>query len=176
MIDLIHAHVLPAAFAVLPSAMNSRGAQAMLLCIGLQESRFTERRQIGGPARGFWQFEVTGVRAVATHHASAPLLGPALSELRYPPGVSPAETVACHSVLEHNDVLAAVFARLLLYTLPAPLPGPHDYDESWVQYKRAWNPGAPHRATWNGFYAVAWTMVNGPPVVDVSGHVLGDET
>ena len=28
----------------------------MLLAIGLQESRFVHRRQIGGPACGFWQF------------------------------------------------------------------------------------------------------------------------
>ncbi len=44
----------------------------MLLAIGLQESRFEHRRQLGnGPARGFWQFEAGGgVKGVMTHLAS----------------------------------------------------------------------------------------------------------
>ena len=45
------------ALALLPAAMNTPQARCMLLAIGLQESRFVHRRQIGGPARGFWQFE-----------------------------------------------------------------------------------------------------------------------
>ena len=44
------------ALALLPSAMDTPQAHCMLLAIGLQESRFVHRRQIGGPACGFWQF------------------------------------------------------------------------------------------------------------------------
>src|SRR3546814_10617520 len=36
---------------------GSVDAERMLLAIGLQESRFLHRAQIGGPARGYWQFE-----------------------------------------------------------------------------------------------------------------------
>ena len=37
------------ALALLPAAMNTPQARCMLLAIGLQESRFVHRRQIGGP-------------------------------------------------------------------------------------------------------------------------------
>ncbi|MCV6902125.1 MAG: hypothetical protein NTT76_05400, partial [Achromobacter xylosoxidans] len=50
------------ALALLPAGMDTQAAHVMLLAIGLQESRFTHRQQIGGPARGFWQFE-KGTRA-----------------------------------------------------------------------------------------------------------------
>ena len=57
---------------LLPAAMNTRKARVLMYAIALQESRFTHRRQIGGPARGFWQFERGGgVRGVMTHPSSA---------------------------------------------------------------------------------------------------------
>lgn len=52
--------ILDPALKLLPS-MDSVRARMMLLAIGLQESRFEHRRQLGnGPARGFWQFESGG--------------------------------------------------------------------------------------------------------------------
>nr|WP_316904517.1 hypothetical protein [Ralstonia mannitolilytica] len=54
--DVVKTAIEPA-LAILPSAMDTREARVMLLAIGLQESRFMLRRQVGGPARGFWQFE-----------------------------------------------------------------------------------------------------------------------
>ena len=53
MIGHILAHVMPAAFSLLPPNMDSREARVMLLAIGMQESRFKHRKQIGGPAKGF---------------------------------------------------------------------------------------------------------------------------
>ena len=47
--------VIPAALHMLPGHMDSPEARAMLLAIGLQESKLTYRRQVGGPAHGFWQ-------------------------------------------------------------------------------------------------------------------------
>ena len=44
----------------LPDRMLSDEAVTMMLAIGYQESRFEHRRQIRGPARGFWQFEHGG--------------------------------------------------------------------------------------------------------------------
>src|SRR5690606_27518522 len=56
---------------LLPSRMDTPKARLMLLAIGLQESRFDHRRQIGGPARGLWQFERGGgVRGVLRHPSS----------------------------------------------------------------------------------------------------------
>lgn len=46
---------------LLPAKMESPQAVVMLLTIGLQESLFEHRRQLGnGPARSFWQMERGG--------------------------------------------------------------------------------------------------------------------
>src|SRR5690606_12018619 len=65
--------LIEAGLALLPEPDSSREARAMLLAIALQESRFMHRRQIGGPARGYWQFEVGGVRGVMTHRHTSTL-------------------------------------------------------------------------------------------------------
>ena len=98
------------ALALLPAAMDTPQARCMLLAIGLQESRFVHRRQIGGPARGFWQFEQGGgVRGVLAHPASA-ALARQVCQVRGVPPTAP----SVYSRLELDDVLAAAFARLLL--------------------------------------------------------------
>ena len=144
------------ALALLPSSMNTLPARAMLVAIALQESKCRHRRQINGPARGFWQFEISGVRGVLHHPASKPHLADVLAQLAYP--VTDDATVP-YVAIEHHDPLAAVCARLLLWTLPSALPGPHDPDDGWTQYLSAWRPGKPHRQTWDGHYAAAWDMV-----------------
>lgn len=157
MIATVHAFVLPAAAALLPPLLDTREARALLLAIGLQESRFVHRRQLGpGPARGFWQFERGGgVAGVLTHALTQPLIARVLDTLRYPP-----DAYACHVAIEHNDVLAACFARLLLATVPGALPERHDAERGWQQYLHGWRPGKPHRATWDGCYAQAWALVD----------------
>ena len=142
--------VIPAALLVLPKAMDSDEARAMLVAIGLQESGFLHRRQIGGPARGFWQFEAGGVNGVLRHQATKDIIAPLIAEMRY-------TQAQCYAALEHNDILAAIFARLLLWTLPDPLPS--DAADGWAQYLDAWRPGKPHRLTWDGHYERAWEMV-----------------
>lgn len=155
-----HAFTIPAALALLPPTMTSPEAQAMLLAIGFQESRFATRRQIGGPARGFWQFELAGgVAGVLTHPVTKPTIDHVLDELRYPPAAS-----ACYDAIEHNDVLAAIFARLLLYTAPARLPGPYDADRAWRIYEDTWRPGKPHHESWVNSYARAWALVEPGPL------------
>lgn len=141
--------VLPAALSLLPPSMDSAEARALLIAIGLQESRFEYRRQVRGPARGFWQFEQAGVRGVLNHHAAKPRLGPVLEALR----VLPDE---CFEAIAHNDVLACVFARLLLWTHPQPLP--REAAVAWRYYLATWRPGKPHRRTWDDFYASAWSV------------------
>lgn len=137
--------------------MDSDAARVMLIAIALQESRIRHRRQIGGPARGFWQFEVAGVRGVLTHAASQPRIHEVLAALDYPPEHwNPGN---CHAAIEHNDVLAAAFARCLLWTLPDQLPRRSDPGEGWRQYIEAWRPGRPHRQTWNSAYDQAWDTV-----------------
>jgi hypothetical protein len=151
-------HILPAALALLPPAMDTPAARALVLAIGLQESRFRARRQLrGGPARGYWQFELAGgVAGVLTHPSSRPHIARVLAQYGYPHGAH-----ACWEAIEHNDVLAAVFARLLLWTLPSGLPAADQVELAWATYLEAWRPGAPHPELWPACYAQAWARVQG---------------
>ena len=142
--------ILPA-LALLPARMNSPAAIALLLAIGLQESRLTHRRQIGGPARGLWQFERGGGVRGVLEHPSSKKLAAAVCEAR---GVEPIAS-RVYGALEDDDVLAAAFARLLLWTDPKPLPAIGDTQSGWDLYIRTWRPGKPHRHTWDALYATA---------------------
>lgn len=143
--------------------MDTPAARAMLLSIGLQESRFLYRRQQNfGPARGFWQFERDGgVRGVINHELTRAHLDAALQALRYPKLVARKknQTATLHAAIEHNDVLACVFARLLLWTVPGTLPTRNQDARGWDQYLNGWRPGAPHIDTWAAFYSEAWDRV-----------------
>lgn len=144
--------ICTAAISLLPPKMDSREARAMLMAIGLQESRFMYRKQLGGPARGFWQFEQGGgVRGVIEHAATGPLIRPLLDRMNYDQ-----HPATAYSAIADNDVLACVFARLLLWTVPGPLPGPTESQRAWEYYIEGWRPGKPHRSTWDAFYAQAW--------------------
>lgn len=169
MIEIVARHLMPAALALLPADMNTPAARAMLLAIGLQESRFRHRRQIinggsrPGPAAGFWQFERGGgVRGVMKHEATRGHAIAVLRSLRYD---RLAEAVSfqmadIHGAIENNDVLACAFARLLLWTLPDTLPGRGEQGRAWAQYLDAWRPGKPHPATWADFYTEAWVWID----------------
>jgi len=156
-IETALAYTFPAAFALLPGVMDTPEARALLLAIGLQESGFRARRQRGGPARGFWQFEAEGGTAGVLSHAVSKLHAQHVcAELLYAPTVA-----ACFPALEHNDVLACGFARLLLWTLPERLAGRGAPDRAWAQYLAAWRPGQPRRETWDAAHARAWALVDG---------------
>ena len=130
------------------SGMDSVESRTMLLAIGLQESRFIHRKQIGGPARGFWQFELGGgVKGVLNHPVSRRLAHQVCSIL----SVEPNKTVV-YATLAMNDVLACAFARLLLYTDPFALPELGDAQAAWDYYERNWRPGQPHPQTWQALY------------------------
>lgn len=151
------------ALALLPPQMDTPAARVMLLSIGLQESRFLYRFQKvagkpyeKGPARGFWQMErAGGVNGVMTHPATNEFAH-AICGAR---GV-PFDSVLVHARLEDDDVLAGVFARLLLWADRLPLPGAEaDHETAWLCYVRNWRPGKPKRDTWDDFHAAAQGMV-----------------
>ena len=139
---------------LLPARMASTEAKAMLMAIGLQESRFEHRKQINGPAMGFWQFEMGGIQAVLRHQASREPIRKILTALGYSD-----VAMSSYNAIEHNDILACAYARCLLWTIAGKLPGPSDHDEAWDQYLFAWRPGRPHKKTWRSFYDLAWSMV-----------------
>lgn len=131
-------------------------ARVMLLAIAGQESGLSARKQMGGgPARGLWQFEKGGgVAGVLRHAASRPAALGVCDALL----VSPAADVV-HPALEMNDHLACAFARLLLFTDPAALPGMDQPDIGWAYYLRTWRPGKPHPQTWAGHWREALEAV-----------------
>jgi hypothetical protein len=144
MLDLIHMHVIPATYSLLPQEMASQRASAMLLSIGLQESGFANRRQVGGPARGFWQFEVSGVRGVLEHPATKTVACEVLKDLEYDPLM---EAGWVQALLEHNDILACAFARMLLWTSALALADVDEAAEAWTFYLSCWRPGKPSGPT-----------------------------
>lgn len=148
--------VIRPALQLLPGRMTSPQAEVMLLAIALQEARLRHRRQIRGPARGLWQFETGGVLGVLRHPSSRAHAA-ALCDAR---GVQ-AQTAEVYARLEHDDVLAAGIARLLLWTDPQPLPKLGAAQEAWDLYIRTWRPGKPHRHTWDGLYHDAHRAVIG---------------
>lgn len=158
MIDHIHQFVIPAAYDLLPEKMASERATAMILAIGLQESGFTYRKQLnGGPAHGFFMFELGGISGVLRHHASREYADAALRALCY--GHLGSRIESCYSIIEHHDTLATVFARLLLWTLPDELPAADEPERAWAQYVAGWRPGRPRAEAWIGHFTRAWDLV-----------------
>lgn len=149
--ELVKINIIEPAASLLPGKMYSVEADCLLIAIGLQESGFKHRRQKGGgPARGYWQFERDGgVLGVMRHHATLGQARAVLTALDYPGDI---DLFGIWEAIEHNDILACCFARLLLWSLPDKLPGPDEAEKAWDQYMVAWRPGKPHRATWDANY------------------------
>lgn len=164
------------ALALLPARMNSKEALVMLYAIGLQESKLNARRQMGnGPARGLWQFERDGGTAGVLRHASSRTHAlnicksrglTDLKEVELTKGHTPTSLIKrAYDAFEHDDVLSAAFARLLLWTDARALPAIGDSDGAFKLYIRTWNPGAYSRGTaqersalqakFSGYYAQA---------------------
>ena len=152
-LNQIRDQAITPALALLPARMSSPEAEVMLLAIGLQESRFQHRRQLvgspprpTGPAKSFWQAELGGgmVTGLLRYHDDRVRdLAVGLCAVR---GVDPSPREVWDAI-EHDDVLAAGLARLLLYTDPARLPGLGDEEGAWQLYLRTWRPGAFTRGT-----------------------------
>ena len=139
------------ALSLLPAKMTSPQAELMLLAIGLQESQLKYRRQLVGsppkpvgPAKSFWQAEQGGGMVAGLlryHDAKVRDVVHGLCAVR---DVAPAARDVWDAI-EHDDVLAAGLARLLLFTDPARLPKLGDVEGAWQLYLRTWRPGAHSR-------------------------------
>jgi hypothetical protein len=143
------------ALELLPIKMNSTEAKVLLVAIGLQESRFKHRKQIKGPAHGYWQFESGGgVRGVMTHHSSRSNARLLCAQR----GVNWNQSEIYEAIV-NDDVLAAGFARLLLWTDANAIPEIGESDLAWDYYIRNWRPGKPHPETWSALYQQAVGVV-----------------
>lgn len=143
--------IIKPALEMLPGKMNTPEAVVLMVAIALQESGLAYRRQIKGPARGLWQFEKSGgVKGVMEHKASETLSKLVCHRLNVTPLVP-----VVYDTLEHNDLLAASYARLLLWTDARSLPRVGDAEGGWDCYIRNWRPGKPHRNRWDANYKKA---------------------
>jgi hypothetical protein len=149
--------VIVPAMLLLPEQMDTERARVLLLAICGQEARWLHRLQIGGPAHGLWQFERRGgVEGVLMHPVSRDMAVAVCGER----GLTGTGLVsAAYDALPDDDILAACFARLLLWTDPKPLPEVGAKDAAWAYYVRNWRPGKPHPKTWSGIYDTACNTI-----------------
>ena len=162
--DVFLTRVLDPGLAFLASLQGpqpTNDIRRFLLCIALQESgpQLNARYQGSpstspGPARGWWQFEQGGgVAGVLRHAASATLSKQVCAELAVV-----ADPASVWRAIEGSDLLAASFARLLVWTDPQPVPTTED--AAWDCYcNRLWRPGKPHPETLPGNWQTATQAV-----------------
>lgn len=136
-------------------------ARRFLLAIALQESALAHRRQViagkgeAGPAASFWQFEPGGgCQGVLTHFQVAQCMRRLCAEFKVP-----TTPQGLWEAMRYHDIIAAIAARLLVYTLPDKLPTTPE--AGWGQYIEAWRPGKPHPHTWIEAWATATETVGG---------------
>lgn len=152
---LLQTAIIPALKELESHGINdSFEARRMVLAMALQESGLRYRRQIvggmeSGPACSFWQFERGGgCRGVLTHPSTKRRAVKFCRDYR----IEPSEA-GLWEAMRYQDIVAAAMARLLLYTLPDPLP--QTAEQGWSQYVEAWRPGKPHPQTWAGHWESA---------------------
>lgn len=162
---LLKTAIIPA-LSLLDPRLDTPEARALLICIALQESGLRARRQMleagkpwwesrPGAANGLFMFERDGgVRGVMRHPAASAIVLPVIDALLYP-----RDPYAVHEALIHNDVLACVLARALLYSTPDAMPRPNEADKGWSIYLKAWRPGKAHPEAWPENYRIAWEAV-----------------
>jgi hypothetical protein len=149
--------VVQPGLALLPAEMDSLPARVLLLAIAGQESGWVQRMQAGGPAHGYWHFELSGVRGVFAAASTAALARGCCTAVDATPDPAIAYTAICW-----HDALACAIARLALWADPALLPTPDDRDGSWACYLRCWRPGRPRADDWPGNHDAARAAVMGP--------------
>lgn len=144
-------------------------ARVLVMAIAGQESAWSWRRQNGGPARSYWQFERNG--GVAEVLQKTPKQMKAVCDYwDVPPTLNDIfEAMAWH------DPLACTMARLLVWQDPRPLPALGDKKGAWDYYLRNWRPGMPHPEAWEGNYNRAFEAMQagGVCTVDLRQGALG---
>jgi hypothetical protein len=146
---------------LLPRHMASDEARVMLMACAGQETLWNERAQIVAegppPAVSYYQFEQIGVQGVLE---TSPQLA------RYVLAACDVPEVEAHQSLRYHDPLATAFARLLLYSSPAPLPVIGDMDGAYQYYIDLWRPGKPDESRWPNAYTIAVDVVCRPKARD----------
>lgn len=160
-IRLLNTAIIPAlAELALCGIADTPDARRFMLAIAIQETGLRNRRQViagrgeVGPAASFWQGEITGgmCTGVLKHFQVRQCMRRICDHFNVEPTPE-----RLWEAIRYHDILAAVAARLLIYTLPGKLPT--TADDGWEQYIEAWRPGKPHRKTWAAAWAIATDAV-----------------
>lgn len=137
--------------ALLPSYMTCDCSRVILMSIAGQETNWAARIQSGGgPAHGYWQFQIEGVNEVI--EKQGPLANAVLKTLDIP-------ITEAYAAVQYNDLVACVFARLLLWNDPAALPAWGDLAGSFGYYNRNWRPGKPDQTRWGPAYSSSMNAI-----------------
>jgi len=133
--------------------MDTNEARVMLMAIPGQESNWDARAQHGGPALSYYQFEKIGVDGVleAVPDWSRAVLA-----------ANDIPVAEAHAAIQYHDPVATAFARLLLWSDPAPLPFVGDQAGAWDYYLRCWRPGKPDETRWPHCYQTAMEIILSP--------------
>lgn len=136
---------------------SSDDARVLLLTTAMQESALLFRRQVGGPARSFWQFELNGgVNGVCANPQTAQKIGAVCSALNIPNDYE-----VIFEAMAWNDILAVAMARLNYWKNPNPLPAADDPAGAWAYYLQTWRPGTPRALPWADYHGLARSAVFG---------------
>lgn len=130
-----------AGLALLPPQMGTLPARIMLRAINLQENPRRLEQQVGGPARGDYQFEKGGGVKGVLNHAASKKHAESVCAAR---GIQPTAD-AVYEAIGTDPILAAALARLLLWTDPGAIPATGSASDAWEMYLRVWRPGAAKR-------------------------------
>lgn len=153
---IVQAAIRQALTEYLPTRMDTVPSRLMMLTIQKHEDPEERRYQLvkrteatalenivgpktaKGPARSLWQMEQGGgVKGVLHHNSTGRLIDDICERFE----VSNS-SVSCWQAIEENDVLAACFARLLLWTDALKMPAISDAEGAFQLYLRTWRPGA----------------------------------
>lgn len=159
-IRLLNLGIIPALAALEQHGIpDTSDARRFVLAIALQESSLAHRRQVAaggaetGPAASFWQFEPTGgCKGVLSHPAVAQHMRSLCVDFNIDPTPQ-----GLWEAMRYHDIIAAIAARLLIYTLPSKIAV--TADEGWKQYTSAWRPGKPRLQTWAQCWDLATLVV-----------------
>jgi len=134
----------------------SAAAEEILLMIAAHESHLGAlgRRQVGGgPARGMYQMEgATHALCWRWLRKNRPAIALAILDL-----IEPAQPDA--ALLEKSDEYATAMGRVLLLSIPSPLPDATNVEGMAVYAKRHWN--GPGKATPEKYASAYRLMVKG---------------
>jgi hypothetical protein len=166
---LLHNSIDPAlalmTLALGPLPAVTPAARVTLLAIAGQESLCEYRRQTGGPARSYWQFEggpSGGLAGLLAHRTAGPWARDICEILDIP-----ADRPTVFEAMAWNDTLAPIMARLLLWTDAAAIPDVGQPDAAYAMYLRLWRPGKEDSSRWPDAYRAAVAAVTGTMRRDV---------